>query len=181
MSQQVNTIDDLPPLTSQPASEGNGEWKVPEPDMYEFEFTRIIGTRMHQYNDESEAKPQVRLEFTIINDAEYEGVTIWRWFGWTVRPPKSTLRPFLIAMRDGVEIPDGEKIELRDYLGKRFRGTVTVDEQPSRNDPNRTVKFANIGSPIPLRRRSNAQTGADPAKSAEPSNPRNVFTEGVPA
>lgn len=150
-----------------PPDEGWNEliFKIVREDDGQGNLLPVVREKVYQ----GQVKPgqyDIRLEFHI-NDPDSD-VTPWKkWIGWTIGP-KSNLRPILLAIRNDTPFPDGQSLNLaflEKHENKPFRALITLDEVPSRNDPNETLIFANI---VKTEAINKAKKGAKAAKAAPP-------------
>lgn len=144
-------------------SESTGDFVTPEPGVYTLEFTRFDGPKISPWD---ENKQVIDLFFEITDDDEYDGHEMRKTCGWTMHKTMSSLYPIVCALH-GREIDDDEDVSLEDVVGTRVQGTITNTSKPSRNDPARTVTFANIDSVVAMRKRRSSTAKDNPFKQDE--------------
>lgn len=152
------------------------EFVPPEDGWHELIFKiRYVATpdgrqvpEVRPYVYQGQVKPnsyQIRIEFHL-TDPDTE-VTPWRnWLGWTIGE-NSNLRPILMAIRDNEPFPTGQRLNLdflREHENRPFRALITVDETPSRRNPEQMMYFPNIVKCEPA---GAAKSGRRTAKVAE--------------
>lgn len=142
-------------------SESTGDFIVPEPGVYTLEFVRFEGPRETTY--EGKTREVIDLFFEIMDDDEYAGVELKRTCGWTMHKTRSTLYPIVCALF-GREIADDEDANLEDVIGTQVDGTIVNTSKPSRNDPSKTMTFANIDAIAKKRGRRRTESSENPFK-----------------
>lgn len=169
METTANPIN-LPPLKP---TDGGGDWEVPEEGVHAIVIADfgLNAPRPYVYQGQvKEGSYQIRLTFKVVGGPS-DGVEWKQWIGYSLGP-RSRLTELLVAIRGGTPIPkenpDGSEhvVKLEKYLNKPFKGMIAIDEKPRRDDPSRTVKFANIVSIKPMN--GAAPAAAKPAPEPEP-------------
>lgn len=159
----------LPPLNVPMPGEGNGDFVVPDPDVYELVIAGVMETRQATYKGQvKEGKYQVRLKFEVADpDSEFAGVSWPQWVGYSMHE-KAFLRQVILAIRNGRPLENGKPVDLLKYVNRPFRGVVKVDEVPSRDDPTRIMRFAKLTDAMPLKGAAKPDPEPEPGPIAAP-------------
>lgn len=167
----------LPTLTVPKPGE-QGEWVVPDPDMYILVLSQILEIRNKTYKGRTfDDKYQVRFEIKVADpDSGFDDVAWRQWFGYSLHD-LAPLKGILLAIRGNKPFDPDKPVELTHYLNKPFRGMVEVDEVPARDDPSRTLRFAKLTKALPLKA-SKEDVEAAKAEAAGDANPFEVGEPG---
>lgn len=168
MALEVPTRQDVEP----------GEYYVPEEGYYELVFTKYDEPVQSNFKDKrtNDYGQRICLYFEVDEEGEeahgYEFRTWWN-FDMNAELGSSMYHP-LKALCGGEE-PNRKRLD--DYLRLRCGGTVKHVKKPSKNDPTRTVTFANIDALSPLKKKRRAAPPPDdePEEEAEPAPKKSAF------
>lgn len=150
-----------------------GEFRVPDTDWYEMEFSKRGEPQPSKFPDKATGDYPLRVQitFTIIDPAPddadddeeyYDGVEVTGWFGLEGNAnKKSDIVHLIAALRGGEEVGEDEDLDLDEFLGQRCRGRIDHTRKPSTNDPTKMLTFANVVEVAPLKRRKKG-AGKDP-------------------
>lgn len=144
-------------------SESTGEFITPDAGVYTLEFMGYDDPVPSSFDED---KLRMKLKFEVVDDEEYEGVTVNQWYGVSMHV-RSKLYPVIKALRGGQEIDEDEDINLDELIGARIQGTLDKIEKPDKNDPTRTIEFPVLVAASPIRKKKSPTgtgTSLDAAK-----------------